>query len=90
MPSIDIEQSAAKALGIPFIDVVPWACSPDLCPVVINNIFVYFDQWHFTASVRYLVDPSVEEGSQSLAVPAARRPKTRESSSVGYRKLWSS
>ncbi len=57
----NIEQSAAKSLGIPFVDVVPWACSPDLCPVIINNIFVYFDQWHFTASYVSWLTPALKK-----------------------------
>ena len=45
-----IEKSAALGVGGTYIDTVDLACSQYLCPVVINNIFVYFDQWHFTAS----------------------------------------
>lgn len=45
-----IERDAAQAVGATYIDTVDWACTQYLCPVVINNIFVYFDQWHFTAT----------------------------------------
>ena len=45
-----IEKSAALAIGATYIDTVDWACTQYLCPIVINNIFVYFDQWHFTAT----------------------------------------
>lgn len=50
-----IEQSAAEALGIRFVDTVAMACNPFACPIVINGIFAYFDQWHFTDTyVRWL------------------------------------
>ena len=45
-----IERDATTAAGATFIDTVDWACTQYLCPIVINNIFVYFDQWHFTAT----------------------------------------
>lgn len=44
----EIEESATKSLGATFIDSVDMACSDYLCPVVIGEKFVYFDQWHFT------------------------------------------
>lgn len=43
-----IEESATNSLGATFIDAVDLACSEYLCPVVIGERFVYFDQWHFT------------------------------------------
>jgi hypothetical protein len=43
-----IEESAAASLGATFIDTVDLACSNYLCPIVIGERFVYFDQWHFT------------------------------------------
>lgn len=44
----EIEESATNSLGATFIDSVDLACSDYLCPVVIGERFVYFDQWHFT------------------------------------------
>jgi hypothetical protein len=43
-----IEENAATSLGATFIDTVDLACSDYLCPIVIGERFVYFDQWHFT------------------------------------------
>ena len=43
-----IEKGAAVALGATFIDTVDLACTNYLCPIVIGERFVYFDQWHFT------------------------------------------
>lgn len=45
-----IEKSAAESLEITYIDTVDLACTQYLCPIVINSIFVYFDQWHFTTT----------------------------------------
>ncbi|MGI9198425.1 MAG: SGNH hydrolase domain-containing protein [Candidatus Nanopelagicaceae bacterium] len=52
-----IESDSAKALKIPYIDTVGIACSKNLCPVVINGYFVYFDQWHFTDQYVQFVTP---------------------------------
>jgi hypothetical protein len=45
-----VEKSAAESLGVTYIDTVDLACTQYLCPIIINNIFVYFDQWHFTTT----------------------------------------
>lgn len=45
-----IERDATISLGGTYIDTVDLACTQYLCPIIINNIFVYFDQWHFTSS----------------------------------------
>jgi hypothetical protein len=51
-----IEKSAAEAIGVAYINTVDLACTQYLCPIVINDIFVYFDQWHFTTTyVKWLV-----------------------------------
>lgn len=43
-----IEKDAALSNGASYINTVDVACTDLLCPVVINDLFVYFDQWHFT------------------------------------------
>jgi hypothetical protein len=45
-----IEADATKNVGATFIDTVNLACNQYLCPIVIGDKFVYFDQWHFTAT----------------------------------------
>lgn len=51
-----IEESATTSVGATFIDTVDLACSDYLCPVVIGDRFVYFDQWHFTQTyIRWLM-----------------------------------
>jgi hypothetical protein len=56
-----IEEEAAKALGATFIDAVDLACTDYLCPVVVGNKFVYFDQWHFTATYVKWLTPVVRK-----------------------------
>ncbi len=45
-----IEAEAAKKVGATFVDTINLACNQYLCPIVIGDKFVYFDQWHFTAT----------------------------------------
>lgn len=50
-----IEADAAMRIKATFIDTVDLACSDYLCPIVVGDKFVYFDQWHFTDTyVRWL------------------------------------
>ncbi len=44
------EQSAAAKAGATFIDVIPWFCTTKTCPAAINNIDVYSDGEHITAT----------------------------------------
>lgn len=64
------EQAATTALGGTYIDTVPWACTSELCPIVIANKLAYFDQWHFSESyIKYLL-PSLTQ-KILLALPRA-------------------
>lgn len=54
-----IEASAAKELKATYIDTVAWACDPYMCPAVIDNKIVYFDQWHFTATYVNWLTPAL-------------------------------
>lgn len=45
-----IEKSAAIANKATYVDTVNWACDAYMCPAIIDNKLVYFDQWHFTAT----------------------------------------
>jgi len=49
-----VEESAAKSLGVYYIDTVPWLCSAS-CPAIIDKYIMYFDQVHIGATgARYL------------------------------------
>lgn len=54
-----IEAKAAKDLKATYIDTVTWACDAYMCPAVIDNKIVYFDQWHFTATYVNWLTPSL-------------------------------
>ena len=54
-----IEAAAAKDLKATYIDTVSWACDAYMCPAVIDNKLVYFDQWHFTATYVNWLTPSL-------------------------------
>jgi hypothetical protein len=54
-----IEQKAALAIKATFIDTVAWACDAYMCPAIIDNKLVYFDQWHFTATYVDWLTPSL-------------------------------
>ena len=54
-----IEQKAALALKATYIDTVSWACDAYMCPAVIDNKLVYFDQWHFSATYVNWLTPTL-------------------------------
>jgi peptidoglycan/LPS O-acetylase OafA/YrhL len=50
-----IESAAVRRTGAALIDPTSWFCTTTMCPPVINNIVVYMDDSHVTASyVRWL------------------------------------
>jgi len=54
-----IERAATLAVKATFIDTVEWACDAFMCPAIIDNKLVYFDQWHFTATYVNWLTPSL-------------------------------
>ena len=56
-----IEENAAKSLGAKFIDTVDLACTQYLCPIIIGDKFVYFDQWHFTKTYVTWLTPVIQK-----------------------------
>ena len=54
-----IERAATLAIKATFIDTVSWACDALMCPAIIDNKLVYFDQWHFTATYVDWLTPSL-------------------------------
>jgi SGNH domain (fused to AT3 domains) len=45
-----IESTAAKQAGAGLIDPTPWFCTATICPPIINNMIVYQDASHITAT----------------------------------------
>lgn len=54
-----IEKAAAIAIKATFIDTVNWACDAFMCPAIVDDKLVYFDQWHFTATYVEWLTPSL-------------------------------
>ena len=50
-----VESAAARRAGATLIDPTPWFCTTTTCPPVINDIVVYMDKSHVTATyIRWL------------------------------------
>jgi SGNH domain (fused to AT3 domains) len=63
------EQSAAAKAGATFVDVIPWFCTTKSCPATIDNLDVYSDGEHITATYG---DSLADVLTQSLGLgPAA-------------------
>jgi hypothetical protein len=43
-------ENAAKKTHAVYVNVVPWFCTPTVCPQVINNTIVYTDEFHITST----------------------------------------
>lgn len=43
-------ENAAKKAKARYVNIVPWFCTPTVCPQVINNTIVYVDQFHITST----------------------------------------
>jgi hypothetical protein len=55
------EESAAAKSGAQFIDVIPWLCTPHVCPPIIGNVDVYADGGHITATYGISLEPVLTE-----------------------------
>ncbi|MFB9659171.1 acyltransferase family protein [Glycomyces mayteni] len=57
----DAESVAQSASGATVIDVVPWFCLEDVCPVVVEHLQVYRDRNHITVSYISSLAPLLAE-----------------------------
>ena len=63
----EAEQSAAESAGAEYFDLTPYLCNDRTCPVIIENLLVYRDGHHLTASFgTRLAEPLWEEISPAL------------------------
>jgi peptidoglycan/LPS O-acetylase OafA/YrhL len=62
------ERAAVQAAGGTYLDVVPWLCAAEVCPVVVGNVLVYRDDNHITTHWASTLAPLVGQ-----AVAAARQ-----------------
>jgi peptidoglycan/LPS O-acetylase OafA/YrhL len=53
------EVVAAEQTGVQLIDLTDWICGQDLCPAVINNLVVWRDTHHLTATYARYVAPAL-------------------------------
>jgi SGNH domain (fused to AT3 domains) len=61
------EQRAAQATGATFINTVPLFCTATVCPVIINNQFVYYDWSHITATYSLYLAKVIAQETNLLA-----------------------
>ncbi|MDO9395924.1 MAG: acyltransferase family protein [Herbiconiux sp.] len=67
------EESAAAELGVPYIDMTSFLCSAQECDPIIDNVLVYRDGHHLTASFSERISPALGDKLASLlAQPASR------------------
>ena len=58
----DTERTAAEASGAEFLDFTPYLCNAETCPTIIDNLLVYRDEQHLTATFSArLAEPLEEE-----------------------------
>lgn len=61
------EVTAAEQTGVQLIDLTDWICGRDLCPAVINDLMVWRDTHHLTATyARYLAPVLAHELAEYL------------------------
>ncbi len=53
------EEAAAAAAGAGYIDTQPWFCAGNACAVIVNNILVYRDDNHITATYARWLTPVI-------------------------------
>lgn len=58
----DTERTAAEGAGAEYLDFTPYLCNADTCPTIIDNLLVYRDDQHLTATFgARLAEPLEEE-----------------------------
>jgi peptidoglycan/LPS O-acetylase OafA/YrhL len=53
------EKSVTAAAGATYIETTPWFCSDNTCAVIVNNILVYRDDNHITATYASWLTPVI-------------------------------
>jgi peptidoglycan/LPS O-acetylase OafA/YrhL len=69
-----IEATAVRQAGATIIDPTPWFCTTSICPAVINNMVVYEDASHTTATyVKWLAPVFSAALNKAVSTPAHSR-----------------
>jgi hypothetical protein len=53
----DLEESAATEADVDYLRTTEWLCQDDVCPVVMDNLLVYRDPGHLTATITEALAP---------------------------------
>ena len=64
------QQEAAASSGTPLVDLTPWICPVDRCPVAIGNVTIHRAGDHLTATYVRTLAPVLEQALER-AVPSA-------------------
>lgn len=60
------ERGAAEAAGAEYSDLTDFICDTDICPVIVDDIFVYRDVNHMTSTFVSYLEPALEPSLVSL------------------------
>ncbi|MGW3494106.1 SGNH hydrolase domain-containing protein [Streptomyces sp. NPDC001020] len=61
-----MEREVAKKYGADIIDTTPAFCTADVCPAVIGDQVVYFDNSHITSSYSKTLKPFLQPALQEI------------------------
>ena len=61
------EINGAKRAGATVIDPTPWFCAASTCPAVVQNVIVYEDDSHISATYALLRAPELSRALPSIA-----------------------
>jgi hypothetical protein len=64
------EKAAVSAAGGVYVPTEPWFCTATTCAVIVDNLLVYRDDNHLTATYSSFLTPVIED-ELALAVPGA-------------------
>lgn len=68
-----IETAAVRKTGAAMIDPTSWFCTATVCPPIINNIIVYADNSHITATYAKWLAPVMSVAMKKAAAGAAAK-----------------
>ncbi len=60
--------TAAEETNVPLVDLTDWICGPELCPAVVNDLLVWRDTHHLTATYARYLAPVIAYGLEDYLV----------------------
>ncbi len=71
------ERSVVQAAGAVYVDTLPWLCTTTTCATIVDNLLVYRDDNHLTATfASYLAEPVTDEIALAVGAPPPPAPRT--------------